>query len=235
MASTRPSATDRSGTQEGGRWAGQAPRRARSEATRERILAAAIELFGERGFAATGIEALCQRADVARTAIYWHFGSKEGLVAPAMERVASEWIEEIEKAVYLEGNPGARLDRFIASLRDLVVQRLNLVRLMLAVAIERSDQDPTKREALRAIFERAHAAIVRGIDDTLGTPSTESALAARTALAFVSHAVAHQLFDPRSGEVARVFTELRAALVLMIGPRAQSRAAAARAIGTTEA
>ena len=74
MPHTRPPASAHSGTQERGQRAGQAPRRAQSEATRERILADAIDLFGERGFAATGIEALCQRANVVRTAIYWHFG-----------------------------------------------------------------------------------------------------------------------------------------------------------------
>ena len=197
------------------------PRRVQAEATRERILAAAIELFGERGYAATGIEALCQRANVVRTAIYWHFGSKEGLLVPVIERVASEWIEEIQKSVYLEGDPLARLDRFVASLRDLVVLRPNLVRLLLSVALERSDHDAATREALRAIFERARAAIVQGIDDSLGAPYAESALIARTALAFVSHAVAHQLVDPRPGEVERVFAELRTAIVLMIGARLQ--------------
>ena len=202
-------------------------RRADAAATRERILAAAIELFAERGFAATGIEALCQRADVVRTAIYWHFDSKEGLLVPVIERVASEWIEEIQKSVYLEGDPLARLDRFVASLRDLVVLRPNLVRLLLAVALERSDRDAATREALRAIFERARAAIVQGIDDSLGAPYAESALIARTALAFVSHAVAHQLVDPRPGEVDRVFAELRTALVLMIGARLQEQLHAA--------
>jgi TetR/AcrR family fatty acid metabolism transcriptional regulator len=203
------------------------PRRAGADATRERILAAAIELFAERGFAATGIEALCQRANVVRTAIYWHFDSKEGLLVPVIERVASEWIEEIQKSVYLEGDPLARLDRFVASLRDLVVLRPNLVRLLLSVALERSDHDAATREALRAIFERARAAIVQGIDDSLGAPYAESALIARTALAFVSHAVAHRLVDPRPGEVERIFAELRTAIVLMIGARVQELVAAA--------
>ncbi len=202
-------------------------RRPDAEATRERILAAAVELFAERGFGATGIEALCQRADVVRTAIYWHFDSKEGLLVPVVERVASEWIEEIQKSVYLEGDPLARLDRFVASLRDLVVLRPNLVRLLLAVALERSDQDAATRDVLRAIFERARAAIVQGIDDSLGAPYAESALIARTALAFVSHAVAHQLVDPRPGEVDRVFAELRTAIVLMIGARLQESLKAA--------
>ena len=231
MPHTRSPAADRPGTQEGDRRAGQAPRRAQSEATRERILAAAIELFGERGFATTGIEALCQRANVVRTAIYWHFGSKEGLLVPVLERAASEWIEEIQKSVYLEGDPLARLDRFITSLRDLVVLRPNLVRLLLSVALERSDQDVATRDALRTIFERAHAAIVQGIDDSLGAQWSESALIARTALAFLSHAATHQLIDPRPGQVEQIFTELRTAIVLMIGVRLQEHLAAAPATG----
>lgn len=205
------------------------PRRAQAEATRERILAAAIELIAERGFAATSIDQLCQRAGVVRTAIYWHFGAKEGLVVPVIERVAASWIEEIQGAVYRAGDPLARLDRFVAGLRRLVVERPHLIRLLLAVALERADQDPATREALRAIFERAQAAIVQGIDDSLGAPWPESGLAARTALAFLSHAIAHQLVDPRPAEVARIFDELRLALLLMIGARLRERLDAPRA------
>lgn len=234
MPRTRPPIPDPPSTPDPDRRAGRSPQRAQAEATRERILAAAVELFGERGFATTGIEALCQRANVVRTAIYWHFGSKEGLLVPVLERAASEWVEEIQKSVYLEGDPLARLDRFIVSLRDLVVLRPNLVRLLLSVALERSDQDAATREALRTIFERARAAIVQGIDDSLGAPWSESALIARTALAFVSHAVTHQLVDPRPGEIDRIFTELRTAIVLMIGARLQETLAAAPATGRNE-
>ncbi len=234
MPRTRPPAPARSSTPDADRRAGRQPQRAQAEATRERILAAAVELFGERGFATTGIEALCQRANVVRTAIYWHFGSKEGLLVPVLERAASEWTEEIQKSVYLEGAPLARLDRFITGLRDLVVLRPNLVRLLLSVALERSDQDVATRDALRTIFERAHAAIVQGIDDSLGAAWTESALIARMALAFVSHAVAQQLIDPRPDEVEKIFTELRTAILLMIGARLQQLLAVAPATGRND-
>jgi AcrR family transcriptional regulator len=221
MPRTRPPSAKSERTPKPDRRTGRIKRRPSAEATRERILVAAIDLFAERGYAATGIEALCQRARVVRTAIYWHFGSKEGVLVPVLERVASEWIEEIQKSVYLEGDPLARLDRFVNSLRDLVVLRPNLVRLLLAVTLERSEQDPATRDALRAIFERARAAIVQGIDDSLGAPYPESPLIARTALAFVSHAVTHQLVDLRPGEVDRVFSELRTAMLLIIGARLQ--------------
>ncbi|HEY8493625.1 MAG TPA: helix-turn-helix domain-containing protein, partial [Myxococcota bacterium] len=122
-------------------------RAAQAEETRERILAAATELIAERGYAATSIDALCRRAGVVRTAIYWHFGSKEGLVAPVVERVASAWIEEIQKSVYLEGDPLARLERFLASLRELVLHRSQLLRLLAAVALERAAVDDEARAA----------------------------------------------------------------------------------------
>ena len=188
-------------------------------ATRDRILEAAIELIAERGFAASSIDMLCQRAGVVRTAIYWHFGAKEGLVVPVIERVATLWIDEIRSAVYREGDPVARLDRFVVGLRTLVLERPHLVRLLLTVALERADQDPATRDALRSIFERAHAAIVQGIEDSLGAAYAESGLIARTALAFVSHAVAHQLVDPRPAEIEALFAELRTAMLLMIGAR----------------
>lgn len=226
MPPTRPRALDRATSSAGarpGRRAAAGPRRRQGEATRDRILEAAIELIAERGFAATSIDQLCQRAGVVRTAIYWHFGAKEGLLVPVIERVASTWIDEIQNAVYREGDPLARLDRFVAGLRQLVVERPHLVRLLLAVALERSDHDPATRDALRAIFERAQAAIVQGIDDSLGAPWPESSLIARTALAFVSHAIAQQLVDPRPAEVERLFGELRTALLLMIGARLHER------------
>jgi AcrR family transcriptional regulator len=198
------------------------PRSARSlqgDATRDRILAAAAELIAERGYAATSIESLCQRAGVVRTAIYWHFGSKEGLLVPVVERVAGAWIEEIQKAVYLEGDALARLDRFIAGLRALVLERPRLLRLLLAVALERGERDPDTRRALRGIFERAHAAIVQGVEDSIGAARPEAELVARVALAFLDAAIARRLVDSGAEEVDRIFADLRNTILCVIAAR----------------
>jgi len=202
-------------------------RRARAEETRERILAAAIALIAERGFAATSIEALCQRAGVVRTAIYWHFGSKDGLVVPVVERVASAWIEEIQKAVYLEGEPLARLERFLASLRALVAERAPLLRLLLAVVLERAAVDEEARAALRTLTDRARAAIAQGVEDSTGAQPADAELIARTVLAYLNLAVCDQLVAPE--RVDRVFADLRTAILLVIGARLNEWIAARRA------
>ncbi len=190
-----------------------------AEETRERILASALELIAERGYAGTSVEALCQRSGVVRTAIYWHFGSKEGLVVPVVERVSATWIEEIQKAVYLEGDPLTRLDRFLAGLRELVAHRSTLLRLPLAVALERGEISKSASAALRTLSERAEAAIVQGVEDSTGAARADAELVARTALAYVHLAAAQQLADPRPEASERIFADLRTAILLVLGAR----------------
>lgn len=58
-------------------------RRARGNRTRERILRAAIELFGSRGFESTSMKDLASAAGVQAPAIYNHFASKEDVLVAA--------------------------------------------------------------------------------------------------------------------------------------------------------
>lgn len=60
--------------------------------TRERILQVALDLFGQRGYEGTSIRDIADRMDMTKAAVYYHFPSKENLLAdiltPAMTRVA---------------------------------------------------------------------------------------------------------------------------------------------------
>jgi AcrR family transcriptional regulator len=61
-------------------------RRARQAAqTREEVLAAAVTLFNEQGWAATKLADIAARAGVAVETIYSGFGSKKGLLRAAMD------------------------------------------------------------------------------------------------------------------------------------------------------
>jgi len=77
-------------------------------ATRRRILAAAGALFAERGFRATTMREIAQRARVNLAAAHYHFGSKQELY---LEVVRGEF-DKLEKRLAARGaNPGAPLDR----------------------------------------------------------------------------------------------------------------------------
>jgi AcrR family transcriptional regulator len=56
------------------------PHKTKSERTRERILDAAAACFGERGFAATRLSDIAERAGLQAPSLYYHFSSKEELI-----------------------------------------------------------------------------------------------------------------------------------------------------------
>jgi AcrR family transcriptional regulator len=65
---------------------------------RERVIETAYELFSRRGIRAVGVDELIERARVAKATLYWHFPSKDALVAAFLEqreqRWTREWVEE---------------------------------------------------------------------------------------------------------------------------------------------
>ena len=72
---------------------GKAPRTARGERTLRKILHAAREEFGERGFADSSIVAITQRAGVALGTFYTYFDTKEA-VFQALVRDMSDQVRE---------------------------------------------------------------------------------------------------------------------------------------------
>ncbi len=60
-------------------------RQARSEATRRKIIAAAVDLFNEIGYPATGLGDIIERAEMTKGALYYHFDSKESLATAIIE------------------------------------------------------------------------------------------------------------------------------------------------------
>ena len=61
----------------------------RGDATRHKLLLAAIDVFGRHGFDGTSTRHLANAAGVNLQAIPYHFGSKEGLYIAAAEHIAT--------------------------------------------------------------------------------------------------------------------------------------------------
>jgi AcrR family transcriptional regulator len=77
---------------------------ARSEATRQKILNAAIELFSEVGYAASGLGEIIERAGMTKGALYHHFDSKEA-VATAIIEQGTELTHEAFRNVCKSSSP----------------------------------------------------------------------------------------------------------------------------------
>ena len=66
-----------------------------ARATREALIAAGLELFGARGYAAVGTEEIVRRAEVTRGALYHHFTDKRDLFRAVHERVEEDLVAGI--------------------------------------------------------------------------------------------------------------------------------------------
>lgn len=106
-------------------------RRERGAATRGRLIATARELFGERGFEGTSIEAVLERSGVARGALYHHFAGKAELFDAVLESVNAELAEEATARARAGGDPlesllgGARA--WLGMALDPAMQRIVLI------------------------------------------------------------------------------------------------------------
>ena len=68
-------------------------RQARSEATRRKIIVAAVELFNEIGYPATGLGDIIERAEMTKGALYYHFDSKESVATAIIEEGSAHLVE----------------------------------------------------------------------------------------------------------------------------------------------
>ncbi|MFD6391668.1 TetR/AcrR family transcriptional regulator [Nocardia sp. NPDC060259] len=99
-----------------------APRRRRLEPDERRaqILACAIDMFGERPYAAVSTAELAQRAGVARGLINHYFGNKRDLYLAVVRRMVT--LPRPDKVSIPEGTPGERVDAIVTWLLDTIAE-----------------------------------------------------------------------------------------------------------------
>jgi AcrR family transcriptional regulator len=81
--------------------------------TRRRILAAASEEFGARGFAATSVDRIARRARVNKAMIYYHFPSKRALYTAIVRELYANLNEKLGTIVARPLSPQQKLDALI--------------------------------------------------------------------------------------------------------------------------
>lgn len=104
-----------------------------AEATRRRVLEAAVRLFTEHGYHSTRIESIATAADVSVETIYKRFGSKAGMLKAARDAAVADAPEPaeffdfpappIEEALHANTDPEAQL-RALAQFSARRLERL---------------------------------------------------------------------------------------------------------------
>lgn len=96
------------------------PRRPRREVCPERLTAAALELFLDRGFAATRMEDVAQAAGVSKGAIYLYFPTKEALFQAVVREGIVSRLEQAEATA--AGHRGSARDLLHALMHGVLLE-----------------------------------------------------------------------------------------------------------------
>jgi AcrR family transcriptional regulator len=74
----------------------------RSEETRGRILQAAMRLFADSGYDATGVAEICEKAGLSKGAFYHHFPSKQTVFLALLDA----WLDGLDRDLIAAGPSG---------------------------------------------------------------------------------------------------------------------------------
>jgi AcrR family transcriptional regulator len=100
---------------------------------RERLLSGATALFASKGYAATTVREIVERAGVTKPVLYYYFRSKEGIYLDLMREPFSEFAALVEEAVLEAGSARDRLFRLCLMAYDIFIENLDAARVMYSI------------------------------------------------------------------------------------------------------
>lgn len=183
------------------------------EQSRELILDATEQLMSTRGYAATSISDIRKACGLPPSSIYWHFGSKEGVLAAVMERGA----ERFFAAIPVAEDPETQL----AVLSSLQSQHPDFLRLFYMLSLERTN-DPAVAAVIRRVRDTAitrfRTAITQLLPADAPPAKAERVVTELTAVAvaFSDGVFFAEHLEPDSTDVERMYRRLFQALAAMV-------------------
>jgi AcrR family transcriptional regulator len=163
--------------------------------TKTRIIEAAIEVFLEKGYAASTIRDICARAEANVAAVNYHFGSKDSLYAASLELIMGtcQASYPIAEGIAEAASPEERLRRFILNfLRLIFPQDPEYARRSELIWLEFGNPTPALAHLMERFIRPIKDLIESIVQESIGTQDSE------TSQFCVASIVGQQLFHAQN-------------------------------------
>jgi AcrR family transcriptional regulator len=141
--------------------------RRHNEAVRQRILAAARRLFGDRGYEATTLRAVASSAGTSTGNVYFHIGGKEALLLAVVEEFLGAVARAVDAVAQQAGDTVELLASLVYAGSREVQHRASDARIVMSTL-----NQPGVREAVQCAFvdrtEDVLAAVTKSTSDSDG-------------------------------------------------------------------
>lgn len=152
----------------------EAETRAPSEQTRARLLDAAREVFSQHGFQGATVREICRRAEANVAAVSYHFGSKDSLLAEALNFAQ---LKSLQAANVNAGEcPETRLRMFIRDFMLLLLDETNGSPQCRIMARELADPTPALDQIVREAIAPLHKFLGELVHEIVGEKADAAGL-----------------------------------------------------------
>ena len=100
---------------------------------RERLLSGATVLFASKGYAATTVREIVERAGVTKPVLYYYFHSKEGIYLDLMREPFGKFAALVGETLVPAGSSKDRLFRLCLAAYDIFVENIDAARVMYSI------------------------------------------------------------------------------------------------------
>lgn len=188
--------------------------------SREVILDTAEKLMGTRGYAATAISDICKACGLPASSLYWHFGSKEGVLAAVLQRGADQFFAAIPTWEKATATQEQLPERLLTITSGLLSERPEFLRLFYLLSLEHNDEPVAGvlRQIRATAIQRFRDVITHQLPQTLNASQRERITNELTAFAValsdgVFFAV---LLEPDTTDAQRLYRRLSQALPALV-------------------
>src|SRR6516164_7921134 len=105
------------------------------EATRQRLLDAAEQVFAEKGYHSTGVDDIIRASDSSKGGFYFHFPNKQAIFLALVDALTPKLAASIDRAIAAESDPVAQLDAALSTVLALFARHRRLSKILLVEAV----------------------------------------------------------------------------------------------------
>lgn len=198
------------------------------ELKRDRILQEAAQLFYERGYAQTSVEAIAERFNATKPFVYYHYASKIDLLVEVCIRATSDALQAVESIDNESSDPETRLRAFVAAFSEVALRNHQFVAIYYREQATLPDATANEILDMRKSIERR---LARLLEDGVASGDfhvTDVRMTARLILSMASFAFAWYRHGTEA-ELQDVVHKIEENAVKLVAPLAPTRRLARQA------
>ena len=187
------------------------------DATRQRILDAAEEVFAEKGYHRAVVDDIIQVAKTSKGGFYFHFPSKQGVFLALMDALAPRLMVAVDRAIEREATAAGKVDAALLTVLEQFARHRRLSKILLVEAMGLGHGFDEKIVEIRGQFA---AMIQRYLDLAVAEgviASLDTSIAASVWFGAINEVVIRWLVTPNPEPLEAAFPTLRALLLRSIG------------------